>query len=90
MQRRLYTVWKQIARGICNLFANLFFSFFYAGYVLFCVPKENQKSTASFEARGTNQGLLALDNPKEEGPAKKIGRCASRRRRFSDFSAGPI
>ena len=63
----------QIARGICNLFANLFFSFFYAGYVLFCVPKENQKSTASFEARGTNQGLLALDNPKEEGPAKKSG-----------------
>ena len=35
-----------------------------AGYVLFCVPKENQKSTRYFRgAGGTNQGLLALDNP---------------------------
>ena len=32
--------------------------------VLFCVPKENQKSTRYFRgAGGTNQGLLALDNP---------------------------
>ena len=35
-----------------------------AGDVLFCVPKENQKSTRYFRgAGGTNQGLLALDNP---------------------------
>ena len=34
------------------------------GLVLFCVPKENQKSTRYFRgAGGTNQGLLALDNP---------------------------
>ena len=38
-----------------------------AGDVLFCVPKENQKSTRYFRsAGGTNQGLLALDNPKAE------------------------
>ena len=39
-----------------------------AGYVLFCVPKENQKSTRYFRgAGGTNQGLLAPNNPKEDG-----------------------
>ena len=32
--------------------------------VLFCAPKENQKSARYFRgAGGTNQGLLALDNP---------------------------
>ena len=35
--------------------------------VLFCAPKENQKSARYFRgAGGTNQGLLALDNPKVE------------------------
>ena len=38
--------------------------FFIKANVLFCVPKENQKSTRYFRgAGGTNQGLLALDNP---------------------------
>ena len=38
--------------------------FFIKANVLFCVPKENQKSTSYFRgAGGTNQGLLALDNP---------------------------
>ena len=49
-----------------------------AGYVLFCVPKENQKSTRYFRgAGGTNQGLLALDNPKAVGlHTKNPSRCA--------------
>ena len=49
-----------------------FIKFFSAGYVLFCVPKENQKSTRYFRgAGGTNQGLLALDDPKEEVESEK-------------------
>jgi len=39
-------------------------SFLHWGKVLFCAPKENQKSARYFRgAGGTNQGLLALDNP---------------------------
>ncbi len=39
-----------------------------AGDVLFCVPKENQKSTRYFRgAGGTNYGLLAPNNPKAVG-----------------------
>ena len=42
------------------------------GLVLFCAPKENQKSARYFRgAGGTNQGLLALDNPKEEVETEK-------------------
>ena len=49
-----------------------FIKFFSAGYVLFCVPKENQKSTRYFRgAGGTNQGLLALDNPGGEVETEK-------------------
>ena len=57
-----------------------------AGYVLFCVPKENQKSTRYFRgAGGTNQGLLALDNPKEVGlHTKKLAL------RFTLFCVAPI
>ena len=40
-------------------------SFLHWGKVLFCAPKENQKSARYFRgAGGTNQVLLALDNPK--------------------------
>ena len=42
------------------------------GLVLFCVPKENQKSTRYFRgAGGTNQGLLALDNPEGDVETEK-------------------
>ena len=38
----------------------------------------------------TGQGLLALDNPKEEVEAQKSYRCASRRYRFNAFFASPF
>ena len=45
--------------------------------VLFCVPKENQKSTRYFRsAGGTNQGLLAPSNPKEVSSKQKCWRFA--------------
>ena len=46
--------------------------FFIKANVLFCVPKENQKSTRYFRgAGGTNQGLLALNNSNVEVEAQK-------------------
>ena len=46
--------------------------FFIKANVLFCVPKENQKSTRYFRgAGGTGKGLLALNKPKEEVEAQK-------------------
>ena len=46
--------------------------YFIKANVLFCVPKENQKSTRYFRgAGGTNQGLLALDNPEGEVETEK-------------------
>ena len=45
--------------------------------VLFCVPKEYQKSTRYFRsAGGTGLGLLAPDTPKEVGPEQKCWRFA--------------
>ena len=45
--------------------------------VLFCVPKENQKSTRYFRsAGGTNQGLLAPSDPKEVSSKQKCWRFA--------------
>ena len=36
------------------------------------MSKENQKTTSDFRgAGGTNQGLLALDNPKEDVETEK-------------------
>ena len=37
-------------------------------------PKENQKRAASFKARGTNQGLLAPNNPIYVCYTEKFGR----------------
>jgi hypothetical protein len=37
---------------------------------------------------GTNQGLLALDNPKEEGPAKKSGGAPVGANAFPIFRQG--
>ena len=37
-------------------------------------PKENQKRAARFEARGTNQGLLASNNPIYVCYTEKFGR----------------
>jgi hypothetical protein len=57
--------------------------------VLFCAPKEYQKSARYFRsAGGTNQGLLALDNPKEEGPAKKSGGAPVGANAFPIFRQG--
>ena len=66
---------RAFSRGIGGM---AFIQWFSAGHVLFCVPKENQKSTRYFRgAGGTNQGLLALDNPKAVGlHTKNPSRCA--------------
>ena len=47
-------------------------------------PKENQKRAASFEARGTNQGLLAPNNPNEVEKSPESGGVPAHRR-YSDF-----
>ena len=47
-------------------------------------PKENQKRAASFKARGTNQGLLAPNNPNEVEKSPESGGVPAHRR-YSDF-----
>lgn len=54
-------------------------SFLHWGKVLFCAPKETTESARYFRgAGGTNQGLLALDNPKEVVETEKASRFAKR------------
>ena len=50
-----------------------FMKSFSAGYVLFCVPKENQKAPATFEAReARTRGYTPLVTPKKMGSIQKI------------------
>ena len=57
-----------------------------AEYVLFARTKEYQKSARYFRgAGGTNQGLLALDNPKAVGLHTKIQAAT-----LKDFCVTPI
>ena len=49
-----------------------FIKFFSAGYVLFCVPKENQKSTSDFDALDPRErGYSPLSDPKGEVETEK-------------------
>ena len=52
-------------------------SAFSLGYVLFCVPKENQKSTSDFDALDPRErGCSPLIIPEELSKRKKASRCA--------------
>ena len=57
-----------------------------AGYVLFCVPKENQKAPATFEAReARTRGCTPLVTPKQKGSIQKIQVAP-----LEDFCVAPI
>ena len=52
------------------------------------LPAQGTKRTPPTPA--VVKGLHALNNPKEEVEAQKLGRCASRRYRFNAFFASPL
>ncbi len=68
MQRRLYTVWKQIARGICQKIANLFQSAKKSAFADFfgCLTFQGHKSHQILDD-------LAADDEAGDGGHKGVG-----------------